>query len=337
MLLGACVSCAGLDRLTARATLTLVVAAEIADIDVLYQLGGPVVGFQHHRGWTHSLLAIPLLGGLTLAVVWVIHHRLQRRALRTMSCPSGLPVRWGWLYGYACLGALTHLLLDYTTSYGIRLFEPFSFKWYAWDIVYKTEPYMWLVLGLGLAVPFISALAHRQRRRSRFDRCAAIIALMAIGVMWGFRDYQRRCAVAQLKAYLYRGEKPLRVSAYAYPWNPFLWHGVVGTSNFFKTARVDTLHGMVDPQDQAQIYHKSCETPVTMAAKNSALGRIYLDWASYPVTETDLTEAGDVAYCVRFYDLRSIHPIYAWVRLDKNLQVRAQELGEPSSPCLKSL
>ena len=51
---------AGLNRKTALATLTLTLAAEAPDLDVLSRFGGPAFGFAHHRGFTHSFLGVPL-------------------------------------------------------------------------------------------------------------------------------------------------------------------------------------------------------------------------------------------------------------------------------------
>ncbi len=39
-----------------------------------------------------------------------------------------------------------------------------------------------------------------------------------------------------------------------------------------------------------RIRRKPEETPVTLAAKRSYLGRVYLDWARYPVVETEQME-----------------------------------------------
>jgi inner membrane protein len=334
ILAGACISRATLKSKTALSTVTMVIAAEIADVDLLYSLRGPVVGFQHHRGWTHSVAAMPLMAALSLALVWV-WYRLFPRKIFNRIAPAALdrprmPVRWVLLYGYACLAALSHLLLDYTTSYGIRLFEPFSFKWYSWDIVYMAEPFMWVVLGLGLAVPGLLGLVYHRRRSYGFKygaRSGAIFALLAIVLMCGFRDYQHRDALAELNMGLWDGRRPVRSSAYPYPWNPFFWHGVVETSDSFETVEVNTLDGGVSPADHSRAYYKPKETAVTTAAKQSNLGRLYLDWARYPVIETTVEHNSKAAYRVRFYDLRSIHRLYGSVDLDTNLGVVMQRFG----------
>ena len=59
-LTGACLSRAGLNRKTGLATLTLVLASEMPDIDVVWYLGGSVAGLQHiedshTRSWERRL------------------------------------------------------------------------------------------------------------------------------------------------------------------------------------------------------------------------------------------------------------------------------------------
>jgi inner membrane protein len=205
MLTGACMSRAGLNRKTGLATATLVLAAEASDIDVFWAIRGPVAGLQHHRGWTHSFVGVPVMAALTLLVVWGWNRLFNKRRLdpsapMTMG-PRHLPIRWGVLYAIALLGPLSHILLDYATAYGIRMFEPFSYKWVDWDTVSIIEPFMLGVLVLGLTLPGLFGLIHEEigARRPLFrGRAGAITALVAVVLMWGVRDFYHRRAVAPL-------------------------------------------------------------------------------------------------------------------------------------------
>jgi inner membrane protein len=53
-----------------------------------------------------------------------------------------------------------------------------------------------------------------------------------------------------------------------------------------------------------EIRYKPEETPVTLAAKKSYVGRVFLDWAQYPITETEALQPPQQGYIVRFQDLR---------------------------------
>jgi inner membrane protein len=333
MLTGACMSRAGLNRKTSLATLTLVVSAEIADLDFFTYFGGPVFGFAHHRGITHTFLGAPAMAALALGMVWIVNRLLERWKRRPA---KGGPPRWALLYGYACLGVLSHILLDFTNNYGVRPFAPFYPRWFSWDIVSLVEPLILLPLLAGLIVPSLFGLIQEEvgaRRAGLRGRGGAIFALVCILVVWGLRDFEHRRAVAALESRLYHGADPLRVSAYPYDTNPFLWYGVVETPDTFETMHVDSLTPEVDPQDRARIRYKPEETPASLAAKKSYLGRVYLDWARYPMFEVEQRDSGEVRYLVRFYDLRYDYPerrsrvLNSFVEMDQNLRVLAAHFG----------
>jgi inner membrane protein len=328
---------AGLNRKTALATLTLTLGAEAPDLDILGRFRGPAFGFAHHRGFTHSFLGTPVTAAVVLGVVYLIWRWRGRRT----STPN-LPLRWGLLFLYACLAGWSHLLLDFTNNYGVRPFWPFSEKWYSWDIVFIIEPVMLGILLLGLIVPALFALVDteiRARRRTPRGRVAASLALLGIVVLWGLRDHEHRRAVQALEARTYEGADPARVSAYPTMTDPFYWYGVVETPSFFALAPVDSLAPEVDPGDQIEIRYKPEETPVTLAAKQSYMGRVYLDWAQYPITETEALPPPQAGYIVHFVDLRYVQipsaisrgrgrrALSAAVELDKNLRVVGDVFG----------
>jgi inner membrane protein len=78
----------------------------------------------------------------------------------------------------------------------------------------------------------------------------------------------------------------------------------VETPEFFALAPVDSVGPEVDPEGQMVIRYKPEETPITLAAKGSYAGRVFLDWAQYPITETETLEAPQEGYIVYFQDLR---------------------------------
>lgn len=295
---------AGLNRKTALATLTLTLAAEAPDIDVLSRFGGPAFGFAHHRGFTHSFLGVPLDAAVVVGFAYLI-WLLRGRKLKDPK----LPPRWGLLFFYACLAGLSHILLDFTNNYGVRPFWPFSETWYSWDIVFIFEPIMFGFLLLGLIVPSLFSLIDREigvRQHGPRGRLAATLALLGVVLLWGLRDFEHRRAVTALAARTYEGADPLRVSAYPLLADPFHWYGVVETPAFFVLAPVDSLGPEVDPEGRLQIRYKPEETPVTLAAKESYLGRVYLDWAQYPITETETLQPPQGGYIVNVQDLRFV-------------------------------
>ena len=118
-----------------------------------------------------------------------------------------LPPRWGLLFAYACLAGLSHILLDFTTNYGVRPFWPFSERWVSWDIVFIVEPVLLIALTLGLILPALFSLINeeigargRGPQAKPSGRLAATLALLAVFAYWGLCDFEHRRAAAALEA-----------------------------------------------------------------------------------------------------------------------------------------
>jgi inner membrane protein len=332
----------GFNRKTALATMTMVLAAEAADIDVVWSLKGSIEGLQHHRGITHSFVGVPFVAAAVLGLVWLL-HRFRRRPLKGSA--QSPPVRWGFLYFCAVLAALSHLLLDYTTAYGIRLFEPFNYRWYSWDIVYIVEPVMLLLLVAGLAIPALLGLVSQEvgeRRRGPRGRMGAIVALILVAVTWGVRDYEHRRALAAMNSFVYHQAEPQRVAAYPYMINPYRWHGVVETRDFFETVPVDSSRPDVDTESGV-LFYKPPQTPGLEAAKKSYFARVYLDWAAFPFTQEQRTSQDGAGYFVNFQDLRYTYPgsnrspLTGFVLLSPELQVIAEGMNSSRPASLDNL
>lgn len=144
-LTGAALSRAGLHRATPLATATLVIAANVPDIDALSMASGSYAALAFRRGITHGPLALLLLPVLVTAVV--LGYDALRRRRR-----SDLPrVRPRAVLVLAFIGCLTHPVLDWMNTYGIRLLEPFTSQWYYGDALFIIDPWVWLVLAAAVA------------------------------------------------------------------------------------------------------------------------------------------------------------------------------------------
>src|SRR3954451_18618985 len=126
----------------------MTLAAEAPDLDVLSSFKGPVYGFAHHRGFTHSFLGLLLVSAVVTGSMYLI-WRLRRQ--RT-NIPD-LPPRWGLLFLFAYIAGLSHILLDFTNNYGVRPFWPFWEKWYSWGVAFIVEPPILILLLAALVFP----------------------------------------------------------------------------------------------------------------------------------------------------------------------------------------
>src|ERR1700722_9392625 len=172
---------AGRNRKTARATATLTLAAEAPDLDVLSRFGGSAFGLNHHRGFTHSFLGVPIVAVVVVGFIYLL-WRLRGRQTRN----PNLPPRWRLLFAYACLAGVSHILLDFTNNYGVRPFWPFSERWYSGDIVFILDPILLLVLALGLVLPSLFGLINEEigaggrASHAPRGRLAATLALVSV-------------------------------------------------------------------------------------------------------------------------------------------------------------
>src|SRR5665213_1614074 len=119
-LTGACLGRSGFNRVTAYATLAMVLGAEAPDIDMLWGLRGPVAEFEHHRGLTHTLLGAPLMALLVTCAVWLWHRwrtRDSTHGIEVAARGEKPPVRWMWIWMFALVADMSHLLLDWTNNY----------------------------------------------------------------------------------------------------------------------------------------------------------------------------------------------------------------------------
>jgi inner membrane protein len=295
---GACMGRAGLNRKTAYATLAATLAAEAADLDVFWALRGPVEGLKHHRGITHTLIGVPVVAAIIVGAVWLLHRWNERRRqhkLEKMSLIPGEPlpprlqprqVHWGWLYLTCFIAALSHILLDWTNSYGVRPFFPFNPRWYAGSFMFIAEPVVWALFFLALAVPWLLGLTDREigARRVKFrGQGWAIFALAGMAALWAWRWSEHNQAGALLNNTQVASAPVTRTAIEPYPMNPFRWHAILDTARFYQTAEVNTSSDTIDSDAQTDVLFKPDDTPAVEAAKRTLLGQVYLDWGTWVV------------------------------------------------------
>ncbi len=171
-LVGALIGQMGLKRKTGLAMPTLIIAANIPDIDAVATLLG---GQQHlalRRGITHGPIAMLLLPLLLWAIMLWFDGWQAKRGKRP---DKRLPVHKGWLLALAYLGCLSHPLFDWFNSYGIRLLEPFSSQWFYGDTLFIIDIWIWAALIAGVWVSL-----RRERKEQANWRVPAFLSFAAI-------------------------------------------------------------------------------------------------------------------------------------------------------------
>ncbi|MEX1212634.1 MAG: metal-dependent hydrolase [Balneolaceae bacterium] len=153
-LFGAVLAETGLKRRTALATATLVIGANLPDVDALAMFHGSDTALHLRRGWTHGVLALVLFpflltGGMILAdrlhTRWRARNAIQRSDIHPIR--RTLSIEPKWLLILSFLSVWSHPLLDWLNTYGIRLFMPFDETWYYGDTLFIIDPWFWLLTG----------------------------------------------------------------------------------------------------------------------------------------------------------------------------------------------
>jgi inner membrane protein len=74
-----------------------------------------------------------------------------------------------------------------------------------------------------------------------------------------------------------------RVAIEPYPVNPFHWHAILETANFYQTAEIHTRTETIESDPYRDVLYKPTPTMAVEAAKRTSLGQVFLDWGSWAV------------------------------------------------------
>ena len=146
-LIGVGVARAGLSRkFGPGTTLTLAIASNIPDLDVLWAIWDPLDRFLLRR--THAVVMLPVLAALlATAIRW--RHRERP---------------WTVFFGLSALGIALHLLFDLVNSFGVVLLWPFTLRRFELSSIFIIDLFIWIVMVAPMAVGlFLKPEAARER------------------------------------------------------------------------------------------------------------------------------------------------------------------------------
>lgn len=272
-LVGALLGQMGLKRKTGLAMPTLIIAANIPDIDAVATLLGGQEHLALRRGITHGPIAMLLLPLLLWGIMLWFDRWQTKRGKRPH---KRLPLHKGWLLTLAYIGCFSHPLFDWFNSYGIRLLEPFSSQWFYGDTLFIID--IWLLAAL---IPGVWLSLRRERRAGPLWVRPARIAASVIGVYIGFN-----AALTWMVETTAKGDAPYPVMAVASELPVAFWRRdlLVRTAN--------------DQYDSVQCTFLTCNRrPVELKPTNMSDPRIklwskdnpdataFLFWSRMPIAE----------------------------------------------------
>ena len=272
-LTGLMLSRAGLNRLHTRANWILFFSANAPDGDAISVIGGADAYFIYHRWITHSLVFIPVIALLPVILVRLLFWKH--------------PFNWKWAYVLSLAGVSSHLLLDWTNPYGIRLFLPFSDAWPALNSTSVIDVWIWAILLIATLWPMLSGLVGSEMgSRAKPGRGWAIAALLLLFFYDAGRHVLYRRAVAMQEALTYNGQAARRATAFPTHFNPMIWQGVVETNSFWALHTVD-LRKDLDPSE-SRIVHKPETSKAIETARQTHLFDVFskfsraMHWRAVP-------------------------------------------------------
>jgi len=156
------------------ATFAATVGAMFPDIDVVQEIFStdPLAVVRYHRGITHSWFGLPAFAVL---LAWLT--RWLARRLRVESPP------WAVLALIYAVAIASHIILDGMTSFGTRMFTPFSQDRVAWDFLFIID---FTFTAIALA-PQFAAWVHSAPIDNAPRRAAASWLFFSLGTLavWG--------------------------------------------------------------------------------------------------------------------------------------------------------
>ncbi|WP_009963093.1 metal-dependent hydrolase [Verrucomicrobium spinosum] len=172
-----------------QAALAGLAAGLLPDTDVfLRNAADPLFFIEYHRHFTHSLAFSPVIAALAAGIAWLIYRVIARRRISLI--PLLFPA---WLAG------LSHIFCDLWTSYGTRVWWPFSDARVSLDWVAVVDP----LLTLPLLV--LTALALTGKRNARKY---AALALACVGCYLGLAIMQHHRATTAVHQWLAQSDSP---------------------------------------------------------------------------------------------------------------------------------
>ncbi len=289
-LVGASLGCTGLQRKSRYSRATLMIAANLPDIDVAAQFMGGTASYAFRRGVTHgipALIILPFL--LTLAVIgW---HRWRGGR-------DGPQFSARWIYILAVIGVWSHPTLDWLNTYGMRWLMPIVDRWYYGDTLFIIDWILWLVLAAGLLASrgaYVRALAWYVRPAS-----LALFFLVGYAIAnFSLTNLAERRALAVLA-----DDPPIGILASPVPFNPLRREVILEYPDHYRFA--DYLYvGDSDLNLRDRRVDKG-DTRLLDVVAATRDGGWFMHWVRFPYVLTEETRDG---WEVRVVDARYVPDI----------------------------
>ena len=280
------------------AAASAVIAANLPDLDFL-ALGNMPSYLEHHRGFTHTFIGVPLLSVALAASMYFLTGNFWRTLTIVL------------------IAMATHPLLDYANTYGLRPFLPFDGTWYYGDTLFIIDPYFDVILLAGI-------LAGQYLKSSM--RIITWVSLALAIIYIGFRVELRNNSRAQLASFTARLPGFQKSAVMPRMLDPWTWDGIVETTDEVRKVSIDALDGVGLELARMPKRHP---TQISEAAATAQSASVLLGFARFPVVRVEGMQSGYRVTILdfRFYREDTNSSLAAEVILDNSLHVVRESLA----------
>ena len=254
--------------------LACVAGALVPDIDIVLTLWGRHLYLTEHRGFTHSLLGVIPMSLFAAGIAWAWVRKKKD------------PASFGMLWLFALTGVISHILLDWCTSWGTMILWPNRTR-FALDYLFIID--LWYASCL--AMPLLAGLYWKEYRVK--ISLAGLALVLAYHGLTAF-NHQRALGLVRMN------EPQVWKAAFPLPFSPFRWSIFGRADGVLDQKRVDLLKA--DPILGSSEWKAPFLTPELQQVMDSPQGKKYLWFARVPVWEEE--EQKDGTSVIRFWDMR---------------------------------
>jgi inner membrane protein len=196
------------------------------------------------------------------------------------------PARWRALLTLSAITVLSHPLLDFLNTYGVRFLAPFSWRWFYGDALFIIDLWVWIAPGVGI---FLSS--RRARRDSPNPERPARVALLLSGAY--VVSMMLSGVIGRLAADWSRSASGSeRRMVGPVPLNPFRRQLVLDFGDAYRYGSVEFL-----PRPAIEVAReidpKGADDPLAREAAATDRGRKFLTWSRFPIFRVEREADGD--------------------------------------------
>ena len=195
-------------------------AGVLPDADVFIgSPADPLLAIEYHRHFTHALVMQPVLAALAMVLVWAL--------LRPF---SGLRIPMHVLYLPALAAGISHVICDAWTSYGTRIWWPFSDARVAWDLTSVIDPLFTVPV---LLLTIVAICAPRSKLRVHLWPWVWVLLYLGAAML------QQQRALGEVERWMVmQNRQPQRITVKPSFGNIIVWRAILDEGAWFQALAV---------------------------------------------------------------------------------------------------